>query len=82
MPEMDGLEATAAIREKEKATGDHIPIVAMTAHAMKDDKERCLEAGMDSYIAKPIDTAHLFEIIEEVAAIPTEKQELAPKLSR
>ena len=54
----------------------------MTAHAMKDDKERCLEAGMDSYIAKPIDTAHLFEIIEEVAAIPTEKQELAPKLSR
>ena len=54
MPEMDGLEATAQIREWERARGTHIPIVAMTAHAMKGDRERCLRAGMDGYTSKPI----------------------------
>jgi two-component system sensor histidine kinase/response regulator len=64
MPEMDGFETTAAIRKSEKSTGKHIPIVAMTAHAMKGDKERCLAAGMDGYLSKPIRGADLFETIE------------------
>ncbi len=54
MPEMDGLAATAAIRESEKKSGTHLPIFAMTAHAMKGDRERCLQSGMDGYIAKPV----------------------------
>ena len=54
MPEMDGYTTTAKIREQEKKNGDHIPIVAMTAHAMKGDRERCIAAGMDGYIAKPV----------------------------
>lgn len=64
MPEMDGFHATAAIREKEKATGHHLPIIAVTAHAMKGDRERCLAAGMDGYIPKPIQAKELFETIE------------------
>jgi len=68
MPEMDGLEATAAIREKEKTTGTHIPIIAMTAHAMKGDSERFLEAGMDGYISKPIKREKLFETIEDMVS--------------
>ena len=67
MPEMSGFEATSAIRAKEKTTGAHIPIVAMTAHAMKGDEERCLEAGMDAYIAKPIRPDSLFQLIERLA---------------
>jgi len=64
MPIMDGLEATRAIRAKEKLSGGHIPIVAMTAHALKDDQQRCLSAGMDDYVSKPIRTAELFAAIE------------------
>ena len=64
MPEMDGLEATALIRENEKATGGHIPIVAMTAHAMIGDRERCIESGMDAYVSKPIQNAELMRVIE------------------
>jgi CheY-like chemotaxis protein len=66
MPEMDGLQLTAAIREKEKNTGAHMPIIAITAYAMKGDRERCLEAGMDDYIAKPINSNQLFEMIDRV----------------
>jgi CheY-like chemotaxis protein len=63
MPHMDGFEATARIREREKGTSTHIPIVALTAHAMKEDREICLQAGMDDYVAKPFKTAELFAVI-------------------
>ncbi|MGD0965532.1 MAG: response regulator [Candidatus Acidiferrales bacterium] len=66
MPEMNGWETTQAIREKEKTTGGHIPIVAMTAHAMRGDEQRCLEAGMDAYLTKPIRTQELFAILDEI----------------
>ncbi|MDX2170167.1 MAG: response regulator [Deltaproteobacteria bacterium] len=66
MPEMDGFEATAALRARERGSGQRLPIVAMTAHAMKGDRERCLLAGMDEYIAKPIQAAELFELIERL----------------
>jgi signal transduction histidine kinase/DNA-binding response OmpR family regulator len=66
MPEMDGFEATAAIRERERLTGTHIPIVAMTAHALKGDQDRCLSAGMDAYVSKPIRTIELFATIEKM----------------
>ena len=66
MPDMDGFEATGIIREQEKSTGAHLPIVAMTANAMKGDKERCLAAGMDGYVSKPIDVEQLLAVIESV----------------
>src|ERR1019366_6663851 len=68
MPEMDGMEATAAIREREKSSGRHIPIIAMTAHAMRGDRERCLAGGMDGYISKPIHLRNLFVEIERCLA--------------
>jgi CheY-like chemotaxis protein/HPt (histidine-containing phosphotransfer) domain-containing protein len=68
MPEMGGLEATASIRARERATGDHLPIIAMTAHAMKGDRERCLAAGMDDYIAKPVHATQLRETIARVVS--------------
>ncbi|MGD0512496.1 MAG: DAHL domain-containing protein [Terriglobales bacterium] len=66
MPEMDGLEATAAIRHREKSSGTHLPIIAMTANAMIGDKEHCLQAGMDGYVAKPLSAKDLFGAIESV----------------
>jgi two-component system, sensor histidine kinase and response regulator len=68
MPEMDGFEATAIIRERETITGTHIPIIAMTAHAMKGDRERCLESGMDDYVSKPVQAKTLFEVIEKTVS--------------
>ena len=68
MPEMDGFEATAAIRKAEKASGKHLPIVAMTAHAMTGDRERCLAAGMDAYIAKPIRAQELFKVVDDLVS--------------
>jgi two-component system sensor histidine kinase/response regulator len=70
MPEMDGLEATAAIRQREKGGGTHVPIIAMTAHAMTGDKERCLAAGMDDYLSKPIHARALLDLVEKCAREP------------
>ncbi len=70
MPEMDGLQATAEIRMRERDTGRHVPIVALTAHAMQQDRERCLSAGMDAYLSKPISTGDLIETIEALVAGP------------
>ncbi|MBI2834919.1 MAG: response regulator [Acidobacteria bacterium] len=70
MPEMDGFQVTAAVRERERTAGRHIPIVAMTASAMKGDRERCLEAGMDRYISKPIHAAHLLQALEGLVTGP------------
>ncbi len=67
MPMLDGLETTRQIRELELRDGGHIPIIAMTAHALKGDRELCLEAGMDAYLAKPFRSAELFRLIEELA---------------
>ncbi|MCG8334368.1 MAG: response regulator, partial [Proteobacteria bacterium] len=64
MPEMDGFEATAAIRSWEEKTGAHIPVIAMTANAMQGDREKCLDAGMDDYVSKPIDRNKLVMAIE------------------
>jgi PAS domain S-box-containing protein len=64
MPEMDGLEAAATIRAREAVTGAHVPIIAMTAHALKGDRDRCLAAGMDSYVSKPLRPRELFEVLE------------------
>ena len=71
MPEMDGFEATAASREEERRTGGHIPIVAMTAHALEGDRELFLSAGMDDYIAKPI---RLPVLIEALLNVPTKSK--------
>ncbi|HXM22415.1 MAG TPA: response regulator [Terriglobales bacterium] len=80
MPEMDGLEATAAIREKEKSSGKHLPIIALTAHAMKGDEDRCLAAGVDGYLSKPIQHEQLFAAIERL--VPSAPEPPAPSSSR
>jgi signal transduction histidine kinase/HPt (histidine-containing phosphotransfer) domain-containing protein len=67
MPEMDGFEATAAIRKSEQETGEHLTIVALTAHALKGHRETCLEAGMDDYLTKPIRTAQLVALLDRLA---------------
>jgi PAS domain S-box-containing protein len=77
MPEMDGLDATAAIREQERQSGGHIPIIAMTAHAMAEDRDRCLEAGMDGYVSKPLHLENLWKAINE--CVPKASRPSIPK---
>jgi len=79
---MDGFAATAAIREREARTGArHVPIVALTAHAMLDDRERCLEAGMDAYVSKPFTASELLKTVQgsrhpcEIASKPASRRE-------
>ncbi len=67
MPTLDGFQAAQIIRQNERESGRHTPIVAMTASAMKGDRERCLDAGMDGYVSKPIDPQQLYQAIEEFA---------------
>jgi two-component system sensor histidine kinase/response regulator len=86
MPEMDGFEATAAIRAREESSGRHVPIVAMTAHALKGDQERCMEAGMDGYVSKPIRTNELYAALErvvkkEVGSNDEEREDAVPSAS-
>jgi signal transduction histidine kinase/ActR/RegA family two-component response regulator len=81
MPKMDGFQTTAAIREKEKTTGSRVPIIAMTGYAMKGDRQRCIDAGMDGYICKPIRSQELYEAIETATALDKNlKIDLAPLL--
>ncbi len=82
MPKIDGLEATASIREKERETGFHIPIIAMTAHVMKGDRERCLDAGMDDYIAKPLRAEGLIKKIDFLVSKMKKQQKKLPIKSR
>jgi CheY-like chemotaxis protein len=77
MPEMDGLEATAAIREKEKSNGRHQPVVALTAHAMKGDREKCMAGGMDGYLSKPIRPQELDQLLEIYVARRMETRSVA-----
>jgi len=69
MPKLDGFDATRQIRKIEENSGSRIPIIAMTAHAMKGDKEKCLESGMDYYITKPVDSKELIELIQKVVRV-------------
>ncbi|MEN3335651.1 MAG: hypothetical protein V7641_5016 [Blastocatellia bacterium] len=71
MPEMNGFDATALIRQRERTTGAHVPVIAMTAHAMKGDRERCLEAGMDEYISKPLQVNELLRVIQGLLPVST-----------
>jgi CheY-like chemotaxis protein len=77
MPEMDGLEATARIRARERVVGGHLPIVALTAHALKGDRERCLEAGMDDYVSKPIKPEELKRALARLGRTEEAVAELA-----
>jgi signal transduction histidine kinase/DNA-binding response OmpR family regulator len=80
MPEMDGLAATAAIRQREQKSGTHLPIFAMTAHAMKGDRERCLESGMDGYITKPVRFSDIEQTLANLAVAAKPAAKVAPKV--
>jgi two-component system, sensor histidine kinase and response regulator len=68
MPELDGFQVIENLRRREQAAGGHLPVVALTAHALKEDRERCLRAGMDDYLSKPIRSAELFAVVDRVLA--------------
>ena len=76
MAEMDGFATTAAIRQQEQATAAHVPIIALTAHAMPEDRERCLAAGMDAYLSKPLQAQQLFQVIESMVPAPSHAPEV------
>jgi CheY-like chemotaxis protein len=78
MPDLDGIAATVAIREREILSGGHVPIIAMTAHALKGDEERCMAAGMDGYVTKPIRTVELFAAIDKILSRATIAGEIQP----
>lgn len=83
MPEMDGIEATAKIRECEAGSGKRIPIVAMTAFAMKGDRDKCFEAGMDAYISKPIEIEEIFKVINNLfSSFSSDKNMLKPNYEK
>ena len=81
MPELDGFEVTAAVRAREEGTGRRLPMVAVTAHAMKGDRERCLDAGMDGYVSKPIQMDQLTQVMAEVLAGDKGRVSPAPELA-
>jgi two-component system sensor histidine kinase/response regulator len=83
MPRMDGLQAVAELRRREELTGEHQPVIALTAHALVGDQQRCLRAGMDAYISKPIDKNELFTMIERLSSpaktkLPVEADQRSP----
>jgi CheY-like chemotaxis protein len=80
MPELDGLQVVAAIREQERATGGHLPVIALTARVRKEDRERCLAAGMDDFLGKPIQAANLWAAIDQVAAARPPADQPEPRL--
>ncbi|HEX4209848.1 MAG TPA: response regulator, partial [Candidatus Binataceae bacterium] len=83
MPEMDGLETTREIRRIESSSTRHLPIIAVTAHALKRDRERCLEAGMDDYVSKPIDSELLLRLLQGIAEskpLPIADQRIIPEV--
>ena len=82
MPQLNGLEATKTIRMDEQQSKNHIPIIAMTAHAIKGDRERCLEAGMDEYVSKPIDSDKLFDAIEKLTGDPGKKEDVSAAMNK
>jgi CheY-like chemotaxis protein len=82
MPDMDGFETTAAIRARELLTGGRVPIIAVTAYAMKGDRERCLAAGMDGYLSKPVRMQELLDLVREYEALPAQTSEVSPPHER
>jgi CheY-like chemotaxis protein len=80
MPEMDGIETTRRIRESERTTGRHLPIIAMTAHALEEDRKKCLEAGMDDYVSKPVTSERLLNALGKitVGAVELIRPEIPP----